>query len=89
MALLSPSLLALAENDLAANRSVEVDDGDDGGKSWRRPDPPTALAFLMEASRIMVIVSYSLSLGLLAGAFRSCCRPPPPPTNNNNNQHQR
>lgn len=71
MAFLSSALLALAENDLAANRSVDVEEEEeDDGKSWRRPDLLTALAFLMVASRIMVIVSYSLSLDLLDDAFR-------------------
>jgi len=55
MAFLSSALLALAENDLAANRSVDVEEEEeDDGKSWRRPDLLTALAFLMVASRIMI-----------------------------------
>ncbi len=45
----SPSLLAFAENDLAANRIV-----------CRIPDLPTALALLRVASRIMVTVSLKL-----------------------------
>jgi hypothetical protein len=57
IAALLSSLLAFAENDLAANRIVEVDEGK---KSCRIPDLPMALALLMVANRIMVTVSLKL-----------------------------